>query len=472
MDVRVRFAPSPTGYLHVGGARTALINWLFARRNGGTFILRVEDTDEARSTPEMTQVILDGLSWLGISWDEGPFFQSERQAIYRANARKLLEGGHAYRCFCSKEELERRRQATGKPGEWKYDRLCRGLSREESERRADAGEPFVVRCAVPDGDLAWDDAVKGHISFDGSEVEDFVLLRSDGTPTYHLSVVSDDVDMNLSHVIRGEDHISNTPKQIALYRGLGCEPPVFGHLPLILGTDRKKLSKRHGVTSVTAYRDEGVLPLALFNFLAQLGLNLGDEPYLTMSGVLTRFDLSAVKKSASVFDPAQLTFINAKVLGDTPPCELAPVLKPFLEAVWPGAPEPPEAAVEVLKTRAHDLKELAEWVVPFLREDFPYDEKGLQKALKDPAALPAVASLVPKLEAVADGDWNPAVLEEVIRAHAEAEGVKAGTLIHPCRMFLLGRPQSPGIFDVLTAMGKPGTLARLRRGLAERGTGK
>ncbi len=467
MSVRVRFAPSPTGYLHVGGARTALINWLYARKHGGVFILRVEDTDEARSTPEMTQAILDGLSWLGITWDEGPFFQSERQRIYRDNAAKLLASGHAYRCFCSKEALEGRRNASGKPGEWKYDKACRALSAEDSARRAGAGEPFVVRCAVPLGKLGWNDVVKGPIEFDASEVEDFVLLRSDGTPTYHLSVVSDDVDMAVTHVIRGEDHVSNTPKQVALYRGLGLEPPVFGHLPLILGMDKRKLSKRHGTVSVMTYKDEGILPLALFNFLAQLGANLGEEPVLTMTQIMSRFDFSALKPSASVFDRERLTFINAKVIGETPPCELSILVRPFLDEVL-GAPAPaiPEAAVRVMGTRAKDMRELALMLVPFLSEDFVYDEKGVDKARKDPAALAALQALLPKLEAMEDGEWTPAKLEDILRAHAAETGVKAGALIHPCRLFLTGRTESPGIFDVLCAMGKGGTLARLRRGLA------
>jgi glutamyl-tRNA synthetase len=471
MTVRVRFAPSPTGYLHVGGARTALINWLYARKHQGVFILRVEDTDEARSTPEMTQAILDGLSWLGMDWDEGPFYQSERQAIYRAKAKKLMDSGHAYRCFCTREALEERRNAGGKPAEWKYDRLCRTLSREESERRAGGGEPYVVRCAVPDEALGWNDVVKGPIEFAAAEVEDFVLLRSDGSPTYHLSVVSDDVEMGMTHVIRGEDHISNTPKQVALYRGLGLEPPVFGHLPLILGEDRRKLSKRHGTVSVMSYKDEGILPLALFNFLAQLGANLGEEPVLTMSQVIERFDLAALKKSASVFDRERLAFINAKVIGETPPCELSILVRPFLTTLLPGAPEPTEAAVSVMATRAKDMGELARMLVPFLTEDFAYDEKGRQKATKDPAALPALEALLPKLQALGGDDWTPASLEEVIRDHAEARGVKAGALIHPCRLFLLGRTESPGIFDVLWAMGKEKTLARLRRGLDDMAAG-
>ncbi|MEW5764894.1 MAG: glutamate--tRNA ligase [Acidobacteriota bacterium] len=469
MSVRVRFAPSPTGYLHVGGARTALINWLFARRHEGCFVLRVEDTDEARSTPEMTQVILDGLAWLGITWDEGPFLQSERSHLYRETARRLLDAGSAYRCFCSKEALAERRSAAGKPEEWKYDRRCRGLDRTESDARAASGEPFVVRCAVPDEPLQWDDVVKGPIRFEPGEVEDFILLRSDGTPTYHLSVVSDDAAMGITHVIRGEDHVSNTPKQIALYKGLGLAPPVFGHLPLILGMDKRKLSKRHGTVSVLSYRDEGILPLALFNYLAQMGANLGEEPCLPVEEILRRFDLDSLKKSPSVFDREQLRFVNAKILGETPTDELGSLLPPFLAAEGLAPSAIPEPAVAVLKTRAHDLRELAAWMRPFLTEVFPYDEKGRAKALKDPAALPAVASLAERLAEIPEADWTPARLEEVLRRHAEACGIKAGALIHPVRLFLTGRSESPGIFDVLWAMGKPGTLSRLQRGVRELG---
>jgi glutamyl-tRNA synthetase len=465
MAVRVRFAPSPTGYLHVGGARTALVNWLYARKHGGTFILRIEDTDEARSTPEMTEGILEGLKWLGMDWDEGPFYQSERQELYRETARKLLASGHAYRCFCTKEALDTRRNSAGKPDGWKYDRLCLGTPREVSDRRAAAGELFVVRCRIGEEPLAWDDIVKGPIRFEAREVEDFVLLRSDATPTYHLSVVSDDAAMGMTHVIRGEDHISNTPKQVALYRGLGLELPIFGHLPLILGMDKKKLSKRHGVTSVLSYRDEGILPLALFNFLAQLGADLGEDPFLTLTGIMGRFEFDALKNSASVFDRDRLAFINAKVIGETPACELGIVLKPFLEAALPGAPQPPEAAVRVCGSRAKTLVELAAALVPFVSEDFLYDPKGIEKARKDPSALPALEALLPKLEVLSEPEWEPLKLEEVLRSHADASGVKAGTLIHPIRLFLTGRTDSPGIFDVLHAMGKEKTFARLRRGL-------
>ncbi len=469
MSVRVRFAPSPTGYLHVGGARTALINWLFARKHGGVFILRVEDTDEARSTPEMTRAILDGLRWLGMNWDEGPFFQSERKAVYSAKARTILEAGGAYRCFCTKEDLEDRRAALAKPEEWRYDRLCLGLHAEQSRRRAETGVPFVVRCRIPDEPLEWDDLVKGPIRFEPAELEDFVLMRSDGTPTYHLSVVSDDVDMGVTHVVRGEDHISNTPKQIALYKALGVAPPIFGHLPLILGPDKKKLSKRHGGTSVISYRDEGVLPLALFNFLAQLGAYLGEEPYLTMEQILNRFDLGSLKKAASVFDRDKLAFVNYKLILDTPASELRGLLMPFLRVQLAGKEiaEPSEAAINVMKTRAKNLKDLAAMLIPFVTEDYLISPEGIQQHARDLVSLTALESLLVPLENLAESEWTPIRIEEVLRAQAQASGVKAGALIHLCRLFLTGTTASPGIFEVLAAMGKTGTLQRLRRGLQE-----
>jgi glutamyl-tRNA synthetase len=465
--VRVRFAPSPTGYLHVGGARTALINWLFARKQGGTFILRIEDTDEARSTPEMTQAILDGLGWLGMNWDEGPFFQSERRGLYSAMAERVLNGDHGYRCFCAREQLEARRAACAKPEEWRYDRLCLGLAKEVSDARAATGEPFVVRCRIPDVPLAWDDLVKGPIRFEPSELDDFVLLRSDGTPTYHLSVVSDDVDMRVTHVIRGEDHISNTPKQIALYQALEYPQPVFGHLSLIQGSDKKKLSKRHGVTSVMAYRDEGILPLALFNFLAQLGAYLGEEPYLPMKAILERFDLSALKKSASVFDREKLAFVNYKVILDTPASELRPLLMPFLREILPGRDimEPEDAAIDVMKTRAKSLKDLAGMLIPFVTEDYPLDAKGLEQHARDSAAVSAVEKLRDRFEELPESEWAPMRLEEVLRKQAEEAGIKAGALIHLCRLFLTGTTASPGIFELIAAMTKAGTLRRITLGL-------
>ncbi|MGH9518232.1 MAG: glutamate--tRNA ligase, partial [Terriglobales bacterium] len=312
----MRFAPSPTGYLHVGGARTALFNWLFARHTGGTFVLRIEDTDFERSSEEMVEGILEGMRWIGLDWDEGPFFQSQRMELYGGAAAKLLASGHAYRCFCTKDDLdERRKEATAAGRPQMYDRRCRGITREEAEARAAAGEAATMRFAVPEaGSTSFDDAVFGTVEFANAEIEDFVLLRSDGVPTYHLSVVADDIDMELTHVIRGADHISNTPKQVMQYRALGAAMPVFAHVPLILGPDKTRLSKRHGATSVTAYKDMGFSPEAFRNFLALLGWTPGavkdttgkDREMFSSDELIELFSLDGISKSNAVFDNDKL----------------------------------------------------------------------------------------------------------------------------------------------------------------------
>ncbi len=319
---RVRFAPSPTGYLHVGGARTALFNWLFARHFGGTFILRIEDTDFERSSEAMVDGILEGMRWIGLDWDEGPFFQSQRLPLYQATAEKLIAAGHAYSCFCTKEELEKRRAeatAAGRPP--MYDRRCRSLDRAESERRRQNGQSAAVRFAVPDGSTSWDDAVFGKVEFANAELEDFVLLRSDGIPTYHLSVVADDIDMRLTHIIRGADHISNTPKQILQYRALGADLPTFAHVPLILGPDKTRLSKRHGATSVIAYKDMGIVPEAFRNFLALLGWSPDsrnpqhkDRELFSSSELIRLFSLDGISKSNAVFDNDKLAWFNTEYI--------------------------------------------------------------------------------------------------------------------------------------------------------------
>ncbi|HEU4649007.1 MAG TPA: glutamate--tRNA ligase, partial [Gemmatimonadales bacterium] len=325
---RVRFAPSPTGYLHVGGARTALFNWLFARKTGGTFVLRIEDTDRERSTEAHTQVILDGLTWLGVTWDEGPYFQGAYGARHKADAERLLAEGKAYRCFCTKEELDRARaEAEAAKTAFRYDGRCARLAPEEIERRLAAGMPYVIRLRMPDEELAWDDAVHGRISFQGRDLDDFVILRSDGTPIYNLAVVSDDIEMRITHVIRGDDHVSNTPKQIALYRAFGRPEPVFAHVPMILGTDGKKLSKRHGATAVGDYRDEGIFPAAMRNFLALLGWSPGgDREILPEDEMIRLFSLEAIQSKPAVFDTQKLEWMNGQYLSMTPAdALLAPV---------------------------------------------------------------------------------------------------------------------------------------------------
>src|SRR5881628_831409 len=331
--VRVRFAPSPTGFLHVGGARTALFNWLFARRHGGTFVLRIEDTDQERSTEGSVRTILEGLGWLGVDWDEGPFFQSRNVQAHRALALRLLEERKAYYCFCSAADLEARRAAAEKAGSaWKYDRLCVKLSPEEARRRLQGGESAAVRFLVPEGTVAWDDLVHGPTSFESAVLEDIVLLRSNGSPTYNLSCVSDDVAMRVTHVIRGDDHISNTPKQILLYRAAGAEPPRCAHLPLILGPDKKRLSKRHGAVAVTEYREAGYLPEALFNFLALLGWSPGDgREFLPREDLIRVFSLEGVGKKSAVFDEQKLEWLNSRYIHAMPAEAIRAAIRPDLE---------------------------------------------------------------------------------------------------------------------------------------------
>src|SRR5215207_2730376 len=336
---RVRFAPSPTGYLHVGGARTALFNSLFARHTGGTHVLRIEDTDRERSTPEHTKVILDGLTWLGISWDEGPYFQGEYAPRHQADAERLLAEGKAYRCFCTREELDAQRAAAEVSGAgFRYDRRCYRLSSAEVESRVVAGAPSTIRFLLQDEEIAWDDAVHGRISFQGRDLDDFVILRSDGTAIYNLAVVSDDIEMRISHVIRGDDHISNTPKQIALYRALGHAPPVFAHVPMILGTDGKKLSKRHGATAVGDYQDRGIFPAAMRNFLALLGWSPGgDREILPEQEMIGLFTLDGIQKKAAVFYATKLEWMNGQYLSALPAGELLPAVRRELERMGADA---------------------------------------------------------------------------------------------------------------------------------------
>jgi glutamyl-tRNA synthetase len=464
MMVKVRFAPSPTGYLHIGGARTALINWLFAKKCGGKFVLRIEDTDEERSTPEMTQAILDGLSWLGITWDEGPFYQSERRQIHQEMAYKLLATGKAYRCFCTKEDIGQRKNALAKPEEWRYDRKCRDIPKEESDKRAMDGEFFVVRCRIPDERIEWSDIVKGTIIFESGQVEDFILLRSDMSPTYNLSVVADDHSMGITHIIRGEDHISNTPKQIALYNALGIQPALFGHLPLILGPDKKKLSKRHGTTSVTEYKDEGVLSLALFNFLASMGASLDEDRCLSREEIVSCFELPRLKKSPSVFDRERLNFLNGKLIGEMELDGIREIVMPVFMKLYPKLPFPEEKPLKLMRTRAKNLIELALMLYPFASDDFYYDEKVLAK-LNIESIKSHFGGFIDSLEKLDEGSWNSAAIEETLRGCAESAGIHAKDLIHPSRLFLTGKGESPSIFDLFEAMGKAKTIKRLERGL-------
>ncbi|HKZ52657.1 MAG TPA: glutamate--tRNA ligase [Candidatus Acidoferrales bacterium] len=467
--VRVRFAPSPTGYLHVGGARTALFNWLFARQQGGVYVLRIEDTDIDRSRPELVEAVIEGLRWLGLDWDEGPYFQSQRLASYHALADRLLQAGHAYRCFCTPEELDERRQAaekTGKP--WKYDGRCRKLSTEEVAARQ--GQPHAVRFRVPEtGAITFDDVVYGQLSVNYDEIEDFVLLRSDRLPTYHLGVVADDIDMRITHVIRGADHISNTPKQILIYEAVGVEPPVFAHVPLILGSDRTRLSKRHGATSVTAYRDDGFLPEAFRNFLALLGWSPGDDTELMRTEeLIRRFSLANVSRTNASFDRAKLEWFNAEYLRSEPLEKILPHVENELrrsglwQEAWCGADKEWFArVVDLLRPRARLLTDFSTWARSFFSDEFDYDAAAVRKFLKDERLGELLAQLREALAGVQN--WTHDEIEKAVRGAAERTDVKAGLLINASRVALTGQAVAPPLFATMEVLGREKVVTRLQR---------
>ena len=473
---RVRFAPSPTGYLHVGGARTALFNWLFARRLGGVFVLRIEDTDLERSSDEMVGGILDGLRWLGLDWDEGPviggeygpYLQSERLDRHRAMAARLVADGHAYHCYCTSEELKAKREAgEAATGAWRYDRTCASLTPDAIAAHERNKTPFVVRFRVPEGSAGFDDLVHGRIDFDGANIEDFVLLRSDGQPTYQLSVVSDDIGMKITHVVRGDDHISNTPKQILLYRAAGAAVPQFAHVPLILGTDKKRLSKRHGATSVTEYAKQGYLPEAMFNFLALLGWSPGnDQELFTRDALSAAFALEGISGGNAVFNPEKLDWFNQQYIARLAPDELARRVKPWLEAagLWRADYLGDRhawffAVLELLRPRIKRLDEVAAQGALFFGDTIEYDAAAVDKHLRAPGTDDHLAAIEASLASLET--FDPGSTEAALRALAEARGVKAGVLIHAVRVAVTGKTVSPGLFDVLSLLGRSRVHARL-----------
>ncbi len=476
---RVRFAPSPTGYLHVGGARTALFNWLFARRYGGTIILRIEDTDTERSSEAMVAGILESMHWLGLDWDEGPgvggphapYFQTERFERHRAVAHQLLASGFAYKCYCSQERLKEQRDAAEKAGgAWKYDRACLTLSTEAQQRLEASGVQPAVRFRVPAGKTSYTDHVRGHIEVDHEEIEDFVILRSNGLPIYHLSVVADDIDMGITHVIRGDDHISNTPKHMLLWQALGRTPPDFAHVPLILGADKKKLSKRHGITLVTEYERVGYLPDAMVNFLSLLGWSPGgDREVMSRAELIAAFSLEGISGGAAVFDPEKLDWYNAQYLARLTPEELLRYVAPLLQAagLWRDELEAPERrdwlqrVLRLVLPRVKRLPDFAEQARPFLTSTVDYDPEAVRKHLTTADLDQHIETLVVALEADAETFEEPTI-ERVLRTVANQRGIKAAALIHAARIAATGKGVSPGIFEVLALLGKPLTLSRLR----------
>jgi len=468
--VRVRFAPSPTGYLHVGGARTALFNWLFARHHGGKFILRIEDTDMARSSEEMVEGILQGMRWLGLDWDEGPFFQSQRLDRYREFAFKLIESGHAYRCFCSPEELAERKDAQKDViGARLYDRHCLAIPLKEAESKAGAGLPFAVRFKVPGGKTSYVDRVFGAIEVDHANLEDFVLLRSDGIPTYHLGVVVDDLDMKITHVVRGADHISNTPKQILLYQAAGQMLPEFAHLPLILGPDKRRLSKRHGATSVMAYMEMGYLPDAFFNFLALLGWSPGgNREILSREELISLFTLDGVGKTNAVFGTDKLDWFNSQYINAAGPAELRRLVAAELRSarVWTHAedecsPDVMDRTLALLKSRAQVLKDFSSRFPAFFTDRFEYDPAAKAKFLQEPRLKALIPGLLDRYEN--NASFTLESTEQVLRDFAQELGAKAGLLINALRVGLTGQGVSPGLFEVMQALGRDRVLARMRR---------
>jgi glutamyl-tRNA synthetase len=478
--VRLRFAPSPTGYLHVGGARTALFNWLYARRLGGTFVLRIEDTDAERSSWDMVEGIVDGLRWLGLDWDEGPdiggphapYFQSKRLAMHRALAERLVREGHAYYCYCSPESIQQKREAAESAGGgWIYDRTCCALTPDAIAHYESAGKPRAVRFKVPMGQTTFDDLVHGPIAFDNANIEDFVILRSDGQPTYHLSVVADDIDMQITHVVRGDDHISNTPKQVLLYGAAGQTPPRFAHVPLILGPDKKRLSKRHGATSVMEYHRLGYLAEAMVNFLALLGWSPGtDQELFTRDELVAQFTLEGISGGNAVFNTEKLDWFNQQHITSMSSEALAQRVRPILEAagLWRdgfGAAEHGwlVRVVDLLKPRVRKLAQFADEGRPFFAADVAYEEAAVAKHLRSPGAR---GHLTAVRDAFASArPFSAPALETTTRELAETRGVKAGVLIHATRVAVTGRTASPGLFETLELVGRDAVLQRLDRAL-------
>lgn len=460
-DIRVRFAPSPTGHLHIGGARTALFNWLYARNLNGRFLLRIEDTDRSRSTDEYIEAIIEGMKWLGLDWDEGPFRQTDRFDVYREYAQKLLKDGRAYYCYCSAEELEARRKeaiAQGRPQ--KYDGRCRQLQTADRSKG-----PAAVRFRMPqEGQTAVEDLIKGTVVFENDQLDDLIILRSDGTPTYNLTVVVDDVDMRITHVIRGDDHLNNTPRQIQIYKALGYAVPQFAHLPMILGADKARLSKRHGATSVMAYHEMGYLPDALVNYLVRLGWSYGDQEIFTKEELIKHFTFEHVGKAAAVFNPEKLLWLNGQYMISSPPEKLAGLVIPFLlkEGIVHEGQVPDmdwlSAAVKTLQERAKTLVELSHSLRYYIAKDVAYNEKAKAKFLNE-KSLPLLSELKDALGR--STEFSAHELEKIFHAITEKHGIKLGSIAQPVRVAVTGGTESPGIFEMLEVMGKEKTIERL-----------
>ncbi|MBI2343044.1 MAG: glutamate--tRNA ligase [Deltaproteobacteria bacterium] len=461
MTVRVRFAPSPTGHLHIGGARTALYNWLYARQHHGTFILRIEDTDRERSTEEYTHSILDGMRWLGLDWDEGPIYQTDRAQIYHTHLNQLLREENAYRCFCTPERLEQlRTEALAAGRKPTYDRRCRDLTPDAHDTR-----PCCIRFKAPlTGQTVVQDMVRGTVTFDNKELDDLILARSDGTPTYNFVVVVDDVTMQITHVIRGDDHLNNTPRQMLLYAAFNYPTPLFAHLPMILGSDRKRLSKRHGATSVIAYQQTGYLPQALLNYLARLGWSHGDQEIFTLEEMVRAFSFDHVGRAGAIFNPEKLDWVNMAHMKSFSDEELAARVEPFLAEMGlvPHDRDYAARAIASERERAKTLRELAEISAFYFRPSVVWDAPAVAKWL-DADGQRILQAMTPMLHSVET--WNADALKETFSALQARENVKFLQVAQPLRVALTGTTTSPGIYDVLTIMGKTTVLHRIEQAL-------
>jgi len=458
--VRVRFAPSPTGYLHIGGVRTALFNWLFARHNKGAFILRIEDTDRSRSTEESIHTILDSMRWLGLDWDEGPVRQMDRLSIYKEHADRLLKEGKAYLCYCTPEELEqRRKEAQAKKLIPRYDGRCR-------ERKGPAPDlPAAIRFKSPQtGQTLVDDLVKGRVQFENAQLDDLIMLRSDGVPTYNFGVVVDDALMGITHVIRGDDHLNNTPRQIQIYYALGYALPKFAHLSMILGPDKSRLSKRHGATSVTEYQEQGYLPEALINYLARLGWSHGDQEVFSREELIEKFSLDSITSSPAVFNPEKLIWLNSHYIHQADGGRLSGLLKPFLDGQGLSTKAIDDRVlgqvITAVKSRSRTLIELAQGTTYFFKEDLSFDESARTKFLTS-EIRPVLIELVSRLETASA--FTAPELEKTFKALLDQKGLKLAQLAQPVRVALTGRTVSPGIYEVMEILGKERSLARLKK---------
>ncbi len=469
-EVRVRFAPSPTGYLHIGGARTAIFNWLFARHERGKFLLRIEDTDFARSDPKMVQAIYDGLSWLGLNWDEEPIFQSQRLTRYQQIAQQLIEEDHAYYCYCDQERLASRKSLDEHDERaYRYDGHCRNLTLEARQKLEAEGKPRVVRLKTNPGQTSFIDEVHGSVTIDNKTLDDFILIRSDGIPTYNFAVVVDDHDMAITHVIRGDDHLSNTPKQVLIYQALGWQYPKFAHVPLILGPDKKRLSKRHGATSVSEYQAEGYLPEAMFNFLALLGWSPGDNrEIMTQQELIESFSLKGIAKKSAVFDEAKLIWMNGEYISRMTDDELSQRVLPILrENQIIIGNEYSEAyikkAISLLKPKIKKTTDFAQLGYYFFKDPEQYEAAAIQKYWSDNLAKDRLAAAAEVLTRIAE--FNAATIETAIRNLAEESSISAAKFIHPIRLALTGFAVSPGLFELMEILGKEVVLRRINKAI-------